>query len=377
MDKSWSFRESTDWENRFTKCSANASRVAPINIDTSTVSSCHITCKLATRYSSSKCYVLNQNSMPTVIFDPTCYCKFKGMIYTLKKMTIHKPSMHTINHNNYDMEVLLYHYLNPLSEEDGGVIFSILFRDGPDHGEENQFFNEFINQIPVVETKEETDIEVSDNWSPEMIFPDSKSFFYYDGALPYPPCNPNWSIIVFEEIVPISSNIINTVKYILGDSSINVRDVKKTPKNITVFYNSYYNFEDVISEREMKSGESDPIGINRDETKALQAMNLYRDTNRGFFYENKLYIKGLLLTLILILVIYLAIKISKYLVSHDIINRIIVKQIKKKEQRNIDKQMINQGGLNQGGYMGPPPNLPPGGNMSGLTQNNLSALQQI
>lgn len=378
MDKSWSFRESNNWENKYPKCAENASRVAPINIDTSDVTSCHSTCKLATKYASSKCYVINENSMPTVIFDPTCFCKFKGMIYTLKKMTIHRPSMHTINHNNYDMEILLYHYLNPKSEDDGGVILSILFRTGPDHGDENQFFNEFINQIPTVETSDETEIEVSENWSPEMIFPGSKSFFYYDGALPYPPCNPNWSIVVFEEVVPISSNIINTIKYILGDSSQNIRDVRKKPKNMVVFYNSYNNFEDVITDKEAETGESDSIGINRDETKALQAMNLYRDSNRGFFIENKLYIKGLLLTLILILIIYLAIKVAKYLVTNDIINRMIVKQIKKKEQRDIEKATAEQGGNAAMGppmNMGPPQQMP--GNMGGLTPNNMAALQQM
>ena len=41
------------------------------------------------------------------------------------------------------------------------------------------------NDMPI-----EKDIDVSNNWSPEQLFPTSKSFFYYEGALPYPPCDP-------------------------------------------------------------------------------------------------------------------------------------------------------------------------------------------
>ena len=211
----WSFRESNEWENKYPKCSANAARLAPINIDTSKISPCHTTCKLAMKYGKTKCYVQNENTMPTVYFDPTSYCKFKGMIYTLKKMTIHIPSMHTINQSNYEMEALLYYYLNPADIESGGVIVSLLLKKGPDHGNANQFFNQFVNQIPASDSGGmEKDVEVSTNWNPEMILPDSKSFFYYEGALPYPPCNQNWSIVIFEEIVPISTNVINTIKII-------------------------------------------------------------------------------------------------------------------------------------------------------------------
>ena len=328
----WSFRESNNWEEKFPKCSATASRVAPINIDTSDVSPCHTTCKMAIRYGKTKCYTKNENSMPTVYFDPSCYCKFKGMIYTLKKMTIHKPSMHTINNDNYEMEVLLYHYLNPLAQDSGGVIISILFRRGHDYGKVNNFFNQFINQIPVDEGVEK-EVEVYENWNPESLYPDSKSFFYYDGALPYPPCDQNWQIIVFEEIIPISSNIINTVNYLLGDSSQNIRDIVKKPDNITVFYNSYHSFEDDIKDIKGKDGSSSTDKV-RKETKEKQAMNMYSDSNRGYLRANKIYIKGIILTVILVLLIFLALKIAKYLVVNDVINRMIVKQIMKKEQRN-------------------------------------------
>jgi carbonic anhydrase len=329
----WSFRESNEWDNKYPKCSANAARLAPINIDTSKISPCHTTCKMAMKYGKTKCYVQNENSMPTVYFDPTSYCKFKGMIYTLKKMTIHVPSMHTVNQTNYDMEALLYFYLNPVDIESGGIIISILFKKGPDHGSANQFFNQFVNQLPASDSGGmEKDVEVGEDWNLEMIIPDSKSFFYYEGALPYPPCNQNWSIIIFEEVVSISTNIIKTIQYLLGDSAKNVRDILETPKDTVVFYNSYHSFESEISDKEQEK-----LGIGKDERvekKEIQAMNMYSESNRGFLIENKLYIKGVLLTVILIFMIYLSVKIAKYIVVNDIINSLIVKQIVKKEARN-------------------------------------------
>ena len=44
--------------------------------------------------------------------------------------------------------------------------------------------------------KIEKDVPVSDTWCPEQIFPQGKSFFYYDGALPYPPCKKDWTFIM-------------------------------------------------------------------------------------------------------------------------------------------------------------------------------------
>lgn len=340
MDK-WSFRESNNWEDKYPKCSSNASRLAPINIDTSKIAPCHTTCKMAMKYGKTKCYVQHENSMPTVYFDPSSYCKFKGMIYTLKKMTIHVPSMHTINQSNYDMEALMYFYLNPADMDSGGIIVSILFKKGPDHGSANQFFNQFINQLPASDAGAmEKDVDVSDDWNPEMVLPESKSFFYYEGALPYPPCNQNWSIVIFEEVVPVSTNIIKTIKYLLGDSARNIRDIMDTPADMVVFYNSYHSFEADISDSERER-----LGLekeDRQEKKEIQAMNMYSESNRGFLIENKLYIKGVILVVILILMIYLSVKVAKYIVVNDIINNLIIKQIEKKEARNAAMTTASQ-----------------------------------
>ena len=44
------------------------------------------------------------------------------------------------------------------------------------------------------------DITVDKDWGPEMVIPELKSYFYYPGSLPFPPCEEGWDWIVFEEI---------------------------------------------------------------------------------------------------------------------------------------------------------------------------------
>ena len=173
-NKTWSFGSSEEWENKFPSCSANSQRISPINIDTSDISPCNATCRLGLRFKESKCYAKYVNTIPTIFFDPGCLLKFQGEFFNLKKMTLHYPSMHTINGSKYDMEILLYYFRNFKNEKDGGVLLSMLCKRGPDYGKINNFLNQFINQIPVTETEIEQEVEVDKNWSPEVLIPKSK-----------------------------------------------------------------------------------------------------------------------------------------------------------------------------------------------------------
>jgi carbonic anhydrase len=361
-NNTWSFGSSEEWENKFPKCSANSQRITPINIDTSDISACNATCRLAFRFKPSKCYTRYINTIPTVSFDPGCLIKFQDEFFNLKKMTLHYPSMHTVNGSHYDMEILLYYNRNHTNEADGGVIISLLCKRGSDIGEVNNFLNQFINQIPVTETRVEQEVEVDKDWSPKVLIPDSKSFFYYEGSLPYPPCNPNWIIIVFEQSIVVSDNIINTLKYILGDSSRNVREVSNKPESMIVFYNSNIEEQGKITESEKEKIDKPDLSVGISDE--LKKLNLERE--KGFIIKNKLYIKGVILTIIIILVLYLAVKFAGYIVKQDVLNNFIISQIIKRNKREQEKQkakmeaeMAEQGGMMGPPMMGPPPPPPP------------------
>ena len=320
---SWVFDRSSEWVEKYGKCSNKASRKSPLNIDTSNVQPCNALCRLSIKYEPTTCSISMINNIPTVSFTPNCIIKFKTDFYYLRKMTIHYTSMHTINESYYDVEVLLYHNRNPINDSDGGIIISILMKKGVDYGQANEFMNEFINQMPANDMPIEQDITVSDSWSPEQLFPESKSFFYYDGALPYPPCNNNWTYIIFEEAVPISQNIIDTIHiYILGNN-LNIRPIQKTPRNTSIFYNANSQLDDSQNFDKAETLDTEPT--------LPEVKNL---TSLSWLKRNIYYIKGVIITIILILMIYIAIKCASIIVKNDILNSFIIRQLKKKEDRN-------------------------------------------
>jgi len=324
----WNFSRSNDWVSRYPSCSNKSSRTAPLNIDTSKISPCNSLCRLSLNYQPTTCSISMINNIPTVTFSPNCIIKFKSEFLYLRKMTIHYTSMHTINDTYSDLEILLYHNRNPVSDSDGGVILCILLQVGNDYGPANVFMNEFINQMPSNDMPVEKDIDVSDSWSPQQLFPSSKSFFYYDGALPYPPCTPKWTFIIFEELVPISLNIIDTVKYILGPTNKNVRPIQRTPKGTVIFYNANTQFDDTqdISDSAVDAATLPTIP-------SISALN-----STSWLKTNIYYIKGIILSIILVLLIYVAIRFAKIIVSNDILNNFIIRQITKKSQRETADQ---------------------------------------
>lgn len=341
----WHFERSSDWVARYGACSNKATRTAPLNIDTNNVSPCNALCRLNIQYNPTTCSVSMINNVPTVTFTPNCILKFKNDFFYLRKMTLHRHSMHTVNEVYYDMEVLLYHNRNPINDADGGVILCILMKKGTDYGDSNEFLNEFINQMPANNIATEHDITVSDTWNPLQLIPDSKSFFYYDGALPYPPCTPKWSMIIFEEAVGVAQNIIDTMGFILGGDSTNfnpnVRPIQRNPRGTVIFYNANSKFD---SSQDMSDAES----INAQPTLPTTP----NVTGVSWLKQNIYYIKGIVITIILVLMIYVAIKFASIIVKNDILNSFIIRQLKKRETRQqaqAQSQMAEQQSMGMGG----------------------------
>ena len=344
------FDRDPEWPKRYPLCNKKIARKSPLNIDVSNVADCSALCRLSMNYQPTTCSISMINNIPTVTFSPNCLMKFKDSFYFLRKMTIHYTSMHTVNDSYADLEILLYHNTNPISDADGGVILSILFKKGSsDYGPVNEFMNEFINQMPANDMPVEQDVDVSSTWSPEQLFPSSKSFFYYEGALPYPPCTPNWTFIIFEEVIPIAGSIIDTIQYMIGPGNKNIRSIQRTPKNITIFYNANTYFD---SSQDMSNADTSP-------KPSLPIVNALGSTS--WLKRNIFYIKGIIITLVLILMIYVAIKCAKIIVTHDLLNSFIIRQLKKKQQQDYDKSqkhMANQQAAEYGGVApveAPPP----------------------
>ena len=366
-DGLWAFDRSGDWIKRYPACNGTASRISPLNIDNrpGEISPCSALCRLSVKYEPTTCSISMINNIPTVTFSPNCIIKFKNNFFYLSKMTIHYTSMHTINNSYTDLEILLYHNKNPVNANDGGVILSILLSKGGDYGPANEFMNEFINQMPANVMAIEKDVDVSSNWNPIQIFPNSKSFYYYEGALPYPPCTPKWEFIIFEEIVPISINIIDTVQYMIGPGNKNIRPTQRKPPGITIFYNSNSSFD--------YTQDTSNEAVNIATTPTIINAQLNSLGTTSWLKQNIYYIKGIVITIILLLMIFIAIKLAKIIVFNDLLNSFIIKQLQKREARKAQEAKQNADAQQAADYGGVPPPAEGNAGANGSANGNANA----
>ena len=387
----WSFSNNYDWTRKFPSCGGDFQ--SPINIDTSKLMDIGNLRELTVGFKSSKCFVMTKNNTPTLKYDPGSNIKLGSKIYELSKITLHSPSMHTINGEYYDMEVAIYCCMNT-KECNKGVILSVLFLAGDDSSLQNDFFSQFINRIPKGESKYEKEIKVSNDWNIASIFPESKSFFYYEGSLPYPPCTEGWEWIVFEEPAIIGKtnyDIFNLViKY--TDRLGNVRTPVKPLNNRKIFYQSQSFFtennavyvkklENQIEELEKKKtdiekeNEKNNHLTKNDDNNSIsnveKEMNMTKSENlkyKGFIIENKIYIKGIFMAIILLIIIFMSIKLTKYIVRSGMLYNFMTSEVNRSKKKLEEKNKLLKSDQQPNMMGGPPPDMmggPPSDMMGG------------
>ena len=307
MSNNWSFQNYIRWKNNYPKCKGN--QQSPINIDTTglhkkagqessssgNIRICDKFCKFALRYKPSKCHVVNKNNTITLRYDPNSIIKFKNKFYELSKISFHIPSMHTVNGENYDMEAILYHCNNTSSCE-SGVAISVFLQKGHEHGSCENFISQFINQAPAEESPKEKDIKVDSKWSAEALIPKDKSFYYYEGSLPHPPCDETWQWIIFEQPVNIGKTNYETFKYNINS---NVRPVRPL-KNRVVYYNSSYIADSTTDD-----------DVIENENKRITILDNQKVKYNTFYYKHKEKIRGILITTILVLIVFYSVNILR------------------------------------------------------------------
>ncbi len=341
--KAWGYSNSISWKKDYPL--AAGKQQSPVNINVDKTVDCDLLCSIAMKYAASKCNVRIQNKTPIINFDAGSYIKFVNSkeIMTLKSATVHIPSLHSVNGALYDMEIVLYHKVSgPIYTGDknympGGCAVSIMFQRGADFGPQNAFFNSFIHKLPndTESVRREMEIPVGDLWGPEMLIPESKSYYYYDGSLPFPPCEEGWRWIVFEEVQGISGSVIDTLRIAFEN---NTRPVKALGDRV-VAYNSKTKFP-FDGELEKKSADTRRAlevsrqratnakveDLLRDETQRLGVIDREKARTKEWYLSRKMYIKGILLTLVILLVVYAALRLVKYIVANDYLNKIMVRQ---------------------------------------------------
>jgi carbonic anhydrase len=326
--ETWAYSDSVNWKKDYPDASGN--NQSPINITKSKTQECDILCDINMSYGPSNCILTVKNRTPIIYFSNGCSIEHKATkdFLSLKAMTIHTPSLHSINGVKYDMEVVLYHKLSGgLSSKSqnyvpGGTAISLMFEKGTDHGKQNTFFNSFVYRIPndVDSIDKNVDVDVGDNWGPEMILPELKSYYYYEGSLPFPPAEEGWKWIVFEEIQQISPHILDVLN--LGFSN-NIRSLKPLGER-KVSYNSDIdiakidNIEDKVANATTSGSETDV------EMSALEASVKESKVDKKM-------IKIVITIFLILLTIYASLKMAKYVIVNNLVNKILAPTMYLKE----------------------------------------------
>ena len=233
----WNFSNYYLWRNSFPECSGKEQSPIDINTSPEVLEECSVMCQLDLRYKKAECRVnLNAQNVITVEVSPGSFAKYNDTPYELSKVYIHTPSMHTIDGEQFDAEIMMVHSTG--SDNTGGdngvIVCRLLNRQGNDFGPVQEFLNEFIFKIPRKPIEYFVDVPVSKEWSAEKLLPEKNtSFFMYDGSLPFPPCNEKYKVFVFEEIGNIGSTNLELLKENIGD---NTRPVQPLGKR-KIFYN--------------------------------------------------------------------------------------------------------------------------------------------
>jgi len=231
--KKWNYNESFLWGNDYPQC--NGLLQSPIDINTDEVQECRTLCNVVPRIKPSKCFLNYKNKTISIKYDTGSYTEYEGVLYELKEITIHTPSLHTIDGQRYDLEICLAHKLTDNSSDNAGVMLCCLFEAGPHFGDPENFISQIIYNIPTEEIDYDKEIKISNNWSANWVIPKESPYFSYNGSLPYPPCTQVYKTIVYEKIGKIGSTNIETFKRYLGNVARPLR-----PKGArSVFYTPY------------------------------------------------------------------------------------------------------------------------------------------
>jgi carbonic anhydrase len=315
MASKWTYGETSYWSG-----DCRGSKQSPINIDTELIQQCQDLCNLKISYKPSKCSVeFIKNKNLSLQYDKGSGIIFNNVYYKLNELTIHTPSLHQIDGNYYDMEICLLHSLTDQVGENGGIIVSVMFNEGTYFGDTENFMNQFINEIKI-DNKEI--VEVSDDWNAEMLLPEKKSFFVYEGSLHYPPCTP-MKHIVMDTIGNIGPTNLEILQKNLGK---NTRPIKSIGTR-EIFYNSGKVIDQTDERKVYKSSDKFLRCKKKDkEIKKEKEKEIIQEKpiDTGLSLSTKQIVKKTFILINIITIFIIAVYLTKYLFKHEIAQRFIV-----------------------------------------------------
>lgn len=251
-DLNWTYTQDFRWNQSAPDCAGTEQ--SPINIDTEgdNLKMCSVMCELTPYFHPGNCSV-NFNKHNEIIIDykpkldkngkdtKISSVMFNGSNHQVEAVRIFSPSMHRIDGQQFDMEIMIQcesgvsPEMGKLSSGARGVLLcKLLNKSENEYGAEESFINEIIHKIPSFSSDNFVDVPVSSDWGIHNLLPVSDSFFMYDGSLPRPPCSEKYTVIVYEEVGNIGLTNHNLLKKYIVNNARTIQPIGTR----TVFYST-------------------------------------------------------------------------------------------------------------------------------------------
>ncbi|MEL7006114.1 MAG: carbonic anhydrase family protein, partial [Bacteroidota bacterium] len=179
--------------------------------------------QVSTFYKSSKETVAYLGHTVQVEYDPGSIVVFDGKPYDFKQFHFHTPSEHHVDGITYPLEMHMVHtcaHRETDTDKPQYLVISILFKEG----EENEFLNEFLSEIPTTEGEV---FELPDKFVDVDDLLDHRvdNFYYYLGSLTTPPFTEsvNWSIL--KKIYEASPEQIRKINLLEGNNARHIQAI--------------------------------------------------------------------------------------------------------------------------------------------------------
>lgn len=321
QDKKWSFADSFVWGNDYPRCMGK--NQSPIDINTENLQICNTLCDFTLHYKPSSCKVNFVNNQVIVKYGSGSFLEYKNILYELKEVHVHVPTLHSIDGSKYDLELLFIHKISDnnkatiKSDSPDGVILSRLYESGPHHGGTESFLNQFINEVPKETSQFDIEVDVSEDWNALMCQPKNRSFYMYDGSLPYPPCDTNYKVIVYENIGTIGRTNLDIFKHNIGNNT----RVLQERGDRTIMYKPYnIDFEEAeeadVNDRYLKCKRNTVLDLIEEPKSTTEAVDEV-DTS-GIGMETISIINNIYLGIILLFLLF----VSYYFIKFLFVNKI-------------------------------------------------------
>lgn len=192
---------------------------SPIDIIKMNSKTCDLKCEYTFDYQITSVRAVNKGEYILYTFDKenTSPVIFNGDKYNVEGMRLYQPSLHSFNNRKTDAEILIIHN-NIFTNK--SLIVCVPIQNSSNGQSEIDIL---INQVSKMANNKNSITNLSlNNFSLKSLVP-NKPYFYYQGTLPYIPCDGKINYLVYDinDSLKIMNNTYNNLKKIIKNNNIN------------------------------------------------------------------------------------------------------------------------------------------------------------